>query len=190
MRPGGGKDKGSAWEREIGVSLSLWLTNGERADLFSRNVGSGSRFTLAVANNKERSQAGDLMVAHPLAIDFLDVFVIEAKFYTDLGVLPFFFFREACFLNQVIAKTNREAGHDGKQALIVVKQNRLPALLITTKEVGDAIIKSTWQLRTEKSALQLDHHTMYNSQVFVCKLHDLLSCVTPKVLMDLLVPKV
>jgi hypothetical protein len=183
--PGGGKAKGSSWEREVGVSLSLWLTQGARADLFSRNVGSGSRFTLAVSKDRERSQAGDLMAAHPLAIDFLDRFIIEGKFYKDLALVPFLCFRDACFLNQVVAKANKEAQIDAKHALIVAKQNRLPAFLLTTKEVGNVIIASTWTPRAGLP-LRLEYHFMNNSEVFVCKFQDLLSHVKPEQLLKAL----
>ena len=47
MRAGSSKAKGSQWEREVGKTFSLWLTNNERPDLFSRNVLSGGAFTIA-----------------------------------------------------------------------------------------------------------------------------------------------
>ena len=37
MRSGGGKQKGSAFEREICKKLSLWFTENERDDIFFRS---------------------------------------------------------------------------------------------------------------------------------------------------------
>ena len=42
MRPGGGKAKGSSFEREIARILSLWWSKGTRDDIFGRTMSSGA----------------------------------------------------------------------------------------------------------------------------------------------------
>ena len=48
MRKGGGKAKGSSFERLICKELSLWITGGEHQDVFWRSAMSGGRSTVAM----------------------------------------------------------------------------------------------------------------------------------------------
>lgn len=163
------KQKGSAFEREIGRGLSLWLTHGERGDLFSRNVGSGSRFTIAEKAGRELAQAGDLMAAHHLAFDFMDRFIVEAKHYKSLEIPAYFSFRGK-FLNEIIRKTAGQAKSSGKHYLIIAKQNNLPAFVITTPTVG-AIIKDV-RLTAPDGSISFCSHVMYERD-FVFRLADM-----------------
>jgi hypothetical protein len=75
-----GKRKGNAFERKIAVSLSLWLSHGERDDLIWRTASSGGRATNRRKQNKNTSgQYGDLCATDPLANDLFKVFTIELK---------------------------------------------------------------------------------------------------------------
>jgi hypothetical protein len=132
MRKGGGQHKGAAFERKVGQQLSLWLTEGARADLFSRNVLSGGRFTLAVKNGVETSTPGDLMAAHPLAFEFLSRFMVECKHYKDLQILQFLLDRRngTSFLSKVIDKAGREAKHSGLIPMVIAQQNQLTSPLV------------------------------------------------------------
>lgn len=57
MKAGGGSRKGSAFEREVCVQLSLWWTQGSRDDVFWRTAGSGARA-------KMRSKVGKKTLQH------------------------------------------------------------------------------------------------------------------------------
>jgi hypothetical protein len=84
MRPGGGKEKGSNYERDIGAKISLWISGGERKDLLCRTVLSGGQFTMSSSGN-----AGDLMGQHILAIPFCSKVIIECKSWKDLELVKF-----------------------------------------------------------------------------------------------------
>ena len=82
MRSGGGKGKGSDFERLIGTQLSKWMSNGEHSDWYWRSASSGSHFT---TNAKASTyMAGDIAPVDPRGAPLLDVFTIECKHYKDL----------------------------------------------------------------------------------------------------------
>src|SRR5581483_12100766 len=86
MRKGGGKEKGSQYEREIGYKLSLWLSNGARKDILCRTVGSGAQFTFS---KSVRGIPGDLRSQHELGDLFCQKFVLECKHWKDLELIRF-----------------------------------------------------------------------------------------------------
>lgn len=124
MKIGGGKAKGSAFEREVGYTLSKWITNGERDDLFARTVLSGGQFTVS-----QRGNPGDLMAQDPLAQRFCNLFVIECKHWGDLYMEAFVLQREKLY--EALKKLDNDAYTLNKNWLFVVKQNFLPALVMT-----------------------------------------------------------
>ncbi len=72
--------KGSPFEREIPVILSEWFTDGERTDIFWRNMASGARATQRAKSNKETFGAyGDIVALDPIGRDLLDVVTLELK---------------------------------------------------------------------------------------------------------------
>lgn len=80
MRPGGGKSKGSAFEREIARILSLWWSKGERDDVFARTMSSGAWGTQrAKAGKKTFGQHGDLQAIDPIGQPFISACCIELK---------------------------------------------------------------------------------------------------------------
>jgi len=175
MRVGGGKAKGSGFERELCIKLSLWLTSGARTDIFSRNVGSGSRFTLALKQGRELAHGGDIMPAHELAFAFLDRFIVEGKFYRDLQLAAYFCFRGK-FLQDIIDKTAAQAKASNKDYLIIAKQNNMPAVVITNQPAGTIILASLYRLRSIELALA--HHVMHGRD-FVCRFDDFLNFINP-----------
>lgn len=143
MRAGGGKEKGSEYERWTGKTLSLWVSEGQRADLFARNVLSGGSFTNAMKNGAttEFGTPGDLMANHPMAFAFLSSFFVECKHYADLGFEAFLFDHEASsFLGKVLAQCRKQAVQSNVWPLLVAKQNRRPSILLCDRAVGDAAL--------------------------------------------------
>jgi len=68
--------KGSAFERKICRSLSLWWSNGEQNDIFWRSPGSGA---WARGKDKNNPGWGDVMAVKPEGKPLTDKFVIELK---------------------------------------------------------------------------------------------------------------
>jgi hypothetical protein len=110
--------KGASFERMVGKTLSLWLSGGERRDLFRRSVMSGG--------SKFVAQSGDIAAADAAGHVLTDQFVIECKHYAEpvLGAL----LRDSprCKLRQWWAKVNEEANSRDIEPMLIVKQHALP----------------------------------------------------------------
>jgi hypothetical protein len=134
MRSGGGHAKGSAFERAICKRLSLWLSRGERDDLFWRSAMSGGRATLRLRQDLARiqinkAQAGDVTAINQQAYDFAEKLFIECKHLRDLGFSRGFicqtgvvwhFWRKAC----------EAAQKHNKTPVLIVRQNLYPIVVI------------------------------------------------------------
>lgn len=174
MRPGGGKDKGSQFERQTGAALSEWITGGDRKDLFSRNVLSGGRFTNQQKKGEKLGIAGDLMAAHPLAFEFLSNFVVECKHYADLGFRHYLFDRNTgSFLARVVEHTAAQAHATGLTWMVVARQNRLPTVLLMAGPIGEA----ARQQRHARAALH--YHSLHRGAVCMMQFDEFLKLVRP-----------
>lgn len=79
-RAGHGKAKGSAYEREICVFLSLWWTANHREDIFWRSSASGGRATVRGKKGLSTAhQGGDVACTDPEGAPLTDLFAIEIK---------------------------------------------------------------------------------------------------------------
>ena len=87
MKKGGGNKKGGAFEREILKKMSLWVSCGDRKDIFRRSMMSGGRATLS-GMKEFQDQAGDSSLAcdHKLGKKFLKFFLTEYKHLKRLKV--------------------------------------------------------------------------------------------------------
>jgi hypothetical protein len=124
MRPGGGKTKGASFEREVCKQLSLWISQGKQEDVFWRSSMSGGRSTVAAAKGKRlATQAGDISCIHPAGQPFANRFLIECKFYADLGFQGLL--TGTGHLVDFWLTTRREANRCGKLPLLIAKQNHI-----------------------------------------------------------------
>jgi hypothetical protein len=130
MRPGGGKAKGGAWEREVCKQLSFWVSKGKSEDLFWRSAMSGGRSTVAHAKGKLVRAAGDICSVAPEGHILTDLWVIECKHVKRL-YLDQFLIQETGWLKKVWDKLRAEANRHNKWPLLIAKQNGWPALAIT-----------------------------------------------------------
>jgi hypothetical protein len=131
MRKGGGKQKGSAFEREISVDLSRWVSDGAMDDCFWRSSMSGGRSTIAAAKGKRlAAQAGDISCIHAVGQKFADKFFVECKFYADLNYLGIL--SGTGNLVKFWAEAKKQAAIYNKQPLLVAKQNRMHAMACLT----------------------------------------------------------
>lgn len=129
MKRGGGKQKGSAFERQVCKDLSLWLSGGKHDDWFWRSAMSGGRATVGKkAGNIRSQQAGDISAIEGLRASlFAKRFYMECKHVKSLDMhgLPF----RRGFLFRCARSALREAICYDKTPLLFVKQNRLPAMV-------------------------------------------------------------
>lgn len=125
MRKGGGKAKGSAFEREVCRRLSLWVSSGRQEDVFWRSAMSGGRSTVAKIKGKRlAAQAGDISCIHPIGQHFADTFLVECKNYRDLNFIGLLSGKGN--LLKFWDSTRKEASHYNKYPLLVAKQNQHP----------------------------------------------------------------
>ena len=132
-RPGGGKQKGSAFERVICKGLSLWVSHGKREDLFWRSdmLGGRGRREVNRGGRKLSLRLGDVSAVDPLGEDLTGRFYVECKFYRDLQLIPFMFFGGGV-LSKFWAETMIRARDYCQYPMLIVKQNRLPVLVVLT----------------------------------------------------------
>lgn len=134
MRAGGGKAKGSQFEREVCVILSRWVSNGEHEDLFWRSAMSGGRATVRGQRGKNtNNQLGDISSVSRAGHCLTNRFVIEVKFYADLDI-DAFLFKSRGKLVQFWREVQGIARKEKREPLLIAKQNRLAPLLIATPE--------------------------------------------------------
>lgn len=162
MRPGGGKEKGAAFERKTGVALSGWITNSTRTDLFSRNVLSGGKFTLHAKKGERQGVPGDLMASHPLAYDFLKSFLVECKHKQDLELQAYFFdTKGSTFLARTIQLCRDQAKVAKVDWLLIAKQNLKPTLLLMEQALAQRVLAFVGP-----TPPYLFHHTVHNVAIF------------------------
>lgn len=166
MKSGGGKNKGSSFERKIGEIISLWLSAGQRRDLLCRTVGSGAQFTSAFNRGHQAGLAGDLRSQDPLADKLCNKFVIECKHWRDLEIIRFL--HADGELYKALLKVQQEGQTVGKHWMLIAKQNNRPALLLVPAGVGLTI------------PTQKINHLLFGGTVNLYFLDDFFETVSPE----------
>lgn len=132
MRDGGGKAKGSEFERSICKKLSLWISNNQQEDIFWRSAISGGRSTVAAKSGKRlAAQSGDISCIHPCGHAFAEAFFMECKFYSDLnyqGLLT----GKGNLIKFWLEATTQAAVYS-KLPFMIAKQNQLPVTACLTR---------------------------------------------------------
>ena len=127
MKPGGGKQKGSGFEREICKMLSLWVSEGNSDNLFWRSAMSGGRATVRTKKNQETTHGhGDISAVTLQGNILTDLFVIECKNYKTLGLDAHVYGQGplAGIWNKLKNETPK-----GKKPILIFKENRRPILI-------------------------------------------------------------
>ncbi len=129
MRPGGGKQKGAQFEREICKRLSLWVSDGEREDVFWRSAMSGGRATVQHRKGVDVRQGGDICAVAPEGHILCDEFFIECKYVKDLG-FGTFIVNGTGKLRDFWLKCLEESARHKKSPMLIAKQNGWPTIVI------------------------------------------------------------
>jgi hypothetical protein len=128
MRKGGGKQKGSEFERDVCRDLSLWMSGGKREDLYWRSAMSGGRSTVAAKRGKLlHAQAGDVSSIDPAGEPLTSKFFIECKYYKSLDLSSVFNERGKLIEFWKMAKDS--ARKYSKKPMLFAKQNRFPTYI-------------------------------------------------------------
>jgi len=130
MRSGGAKQKGNNFENKTAKDLSLWLTRGKREDVLIRSQNSGGRATmLSYSGRNFMSQAGDICAVEQAGLPLTEVFVIECKHYSDLGVDGLIFRTRKDGITAHWAKLLKECETYKKLPFYIARQNNRPTLV-------------------------------------------------------------
>ena len=185
MRAGGGKSKGSAFERAVGKQLSLWLTYNERPDIFARNVLSGGTFTRAVkAGGKSSHMPGDLMAAHPLAFEFLAHMLVECKHMASLSLENYLFDANGSSpMSRIVALAQSQAEKANIDFMIVAKQNRRDPIVLVQAPIGRALLAAIPSGRGGYRILPT-HHFLHKGHICIMRLDDITMRASPRKFLD------
>lgn len=129
MRSGGGKSKGSGYERRICKLFSLWLTDGEKEDCLWRSSLSGGRATVAHRKGVTVRQAGDITAVAPEGHAFCSKYFVECKHVKNLN-LEAFFLTDKGLLAKFWKTVLREARKHHLEPMIIARQNFVEDLII------------------------------------------------------------
>lgn len=153
MRKGGGKAKGSSFERMVCKELSLWISHGEVPDVFWRSAMSGGRSTVAMKKGvKMSAQVGDLSSIHELGNKFTNEFMIECKFYKKLDYDSLI--KGNGKLLEFWERAKADAKLHDKKPILIAKQNHFPIMVCLSKAGMRAF-------RLARSRARFDYHDLY-----------------------------
>ena len=127
-----GKQKGSAFERQICKALSEWLTHGKKVDCFWRSAMSGGRATVARKSGVAIRQSGDISAVSQEGHALTDKYYIECKSYRDLNFVGLL--KRKGKLAEFWLETRKQADHYKKLPMLIAKQNQQPVILCLSQE--------------------------------------------------------
>ena len=128
MKKGGGKQKGTSFERVLCKALSLWVSDGQREDLYWRSAMSGGRATVAKKKGKDLANvAGDICAVHPDGNALTDTYFIEAKHLASLNYAEFIL-KDTGKIADYWKKAHEQAAAHRKIPMLILKQNFCPVV--------------------------------------------------------------
>ena len=148
------KGKGANFERTMCRKLSMWISYGERDDLFWRTAMSGGRATVKLAQGKKAlAQAGDMTAIDPLGMPFHELFFTEFKHYNGLEYHQLVLGANKGRAVKFWKKTCAEAKKYDKYAFMVTRQNYLPDVLWLQEEcILDVLVNNMAYINSYSTA--------------------------------------
>ena len=163
MRTGGGKAKGSAFERSVCIDLSKWVSGGNaRIDLFWRSALSGGRATVKRGTVR---QAGDITAVAPEGHVLTDNFYLECKHLKNISLDGLIKGKGA--LINIWATTVMEALKYNRVPILIFRQNHWPTIFCTNDSgvisfgVQDRCIRATYRSKEYPITLNYTNLTIY-----------------------------
>jgi hypothetical protein len=136
MRAGGGKEKGSEFERYCCRRLSLYVTKGKRDDVFWRSAMSGGRATLQLKQEiVNLAQSGDMTAIAPEGYELCARCLFEYKNYANLDI-PSGLFKQSGMLFKFWSETKKAALSYSKAPILIAKQNYQPSIVVCPEGLG------------------------------------------------------
>lgn len=140
MKAGGAKAKGSSFERQTCKALSLWVSHGERQDLFWRSAMSGGRATVQMKRGiGNRTQMTDISAIHPEGDKLTSLFFIECKHVRSIDLAQAlvqrtgFLIRTWTKMQNILARDRATVGRVlALSPMLVAQQNYMRTLMFIT----------------------------------------------------------
>lgn len=134
MRKGGGKEKGSEFERSVCKKLSMWLTAGEHDDVLWRSAMSGGRATVQHKKDKRSyHQVGDICAVGPAGRWITENFLMECKCYKKID-FEALILKDVGELKRFLQRMDKDLlikDNHGRAPLFIIRQDRTPTIMIT-----------------------------------------------------------
>lgn len=129
MKKGGGKQKGSAYERMVCKRLSQFVSNDERDDIFWRSAMSGGRATVQLKKGKLASaQSSDISLIDAMGARLMELYTIECKHYKDLKVANIVYTAKGGIV-EFWKQVCKDAKAHSKSPVLIARQNHKPDLI-------------------------------------------------------------
>jgi hypothetical protein len=140
MKAGGGKSKGSSFERLISKHLSEWYSEGKRSDLFWRTQNSGGRSTMRFKRGLlTENQDGDVSSVSDESKLFSSILSIECKHYSTVHLWSLISGKKDGLLS-FWDQAFRQAKNAEKIPCLIVRENYRPTLFITSNELYSELL--------------------------------------------------
>ena len=183
MKAGGGKIKGSAFERKICKALSFWFTENERDDVFFRSASSGAMATQRFKKGKKTSgQVGDVTSTDLEGIKFINEFSIELKSYKDFS-LDFLIYKNKSLIHSWWEQCTTDAKIDNKTPLLIIKKNNKPEIVIFDYNLYKDFYNYFGQLSTKLYIIGY----INDIHIMMMLLTDFLEYINPATLKDIII---
>lgn len=129
-KAGYGKLKGNKFQWKIAKLLSLWWTENKRDDVFIPTGSSGARATNRFKKGKKTlNQDADITSVDLDGFLFIKTFSIEVKFYKKFSLNHLIYKNKDDLYNWWL-QASGDAERDNKHPLLILKQNKLPEIII------------------------------------------------------------
>jgi len=180
MKKGGGKNKGSQFERDISKKLSLWWTQDlpiPRDDVFWKTSGSGGRATNRTKNKKKTVyEYGDITFTDPVGKPLIDCFLIECKKgYKQNNLFDFFSNKQrkdSYF--EWWGKAKKEAQEaNRKNCILIVSLHRREIIVFINSDFFNNQSKYTGEWKKEIIKVQYNL-SYYFEDIYIIRLDDFL----------------
>lgn len=157
MNGAGAKAKGSGFERTVCKGLSLWVSKGQREDLFWRSAMSGGRATVAFKRGARlTATAGDISAIDPAGAILTNKFLVECKAYADFNFAGLIKGLGKLYEFWEVAKA--EAGRHNRFPMLIGKENNFPIVLCVTGDGANCLSLTRATCRAHFPQLQMYLH--------------------------------
>ena len=139
MKKGGGKRKGSSFERVIAKDLSLWITGGGNNGIFWRTHSSGAMGTVG----KRRFEYGDIMAIDDLGKPLTDNYNIECRHGKVLNIKDLIYHPKSSSILQLILEGRKNADSSNRRPLWIFKEQGKDVMVMMNYDRNEPF-KSLW----------------------------------------------